>query len=122
MPERVEAAELRTKNIEELKEQLALFQLEYQKTLQEKQSRSVEHDAIRTARKNIARCNHIIHEKQLEQAVEQFKGKKFIPVELRPKLNKALRMRLTDKQRNKLTYRASLTASKTRSKIFCYTE
>lgn len=123
MVSKILAEDLRKKTMEELREQLSFAELEYQRSLQEKHSRSIEPEDLRTARKNITRCKHIIQEKRLEKLVEEFKGKRFIPKELRPKLNKNLRMKLTDKQKGRnVTRRQQPNTSKPRVRIFSYKE
>ena len=56
---------------------------------------------IRTFRKAIARLLTIIHEKNRQEAREQFKDKKHQPIDLRLKFTRAIRRRLTKKQQNK---------------------
>jgi large subunit ribosomal protein L35e len=101
MVEVVTAKELRGLNSEELKEKLGSLELELQGVLQSLHSRNEGREDKRVARKNIARCKAVIHEKRLEMLVEEYKGKKYMPKELRPKLNKSLRMRLTKEQMNR---------------------
>lgn len=116
----VPAGELRRLSAEQLASQLEEFREEHQRLLQQKHSHTVEADDIKTARKNITRCCYILREKQLEALVEEYKGKRFIPKELRPKLNKALRNELTDRQKNARVRRVRVHATKYPKKIFAF--
>merc|ERR1712136_56644 len=89
-------SELRKMTDDQLQFQLKELQNLYQK----KHSKKVEPMEIRTARKDIARIKMVQHEKKLEKLAEEFKGKKFIPKELRLKKTRAIRRSLTDKQKN----------------------
>lgn len=116
----VSASELRNLSIEQLTTQLEEFREEHQRCLQRKHSHTVEADEIKHARKNITRCIYVLKEKQLGALVEEYKGKRFIPKELRPKLNKALRNELTDRQKCARVKRARIHASKYPKKIFAF--
>lgn len=50
---------------------------------------------IRVFRKNIARVLTIIHQNQKENLRKLYKGKKHIPIDLRPKKTRAIRRKLT---------------------------
>jgi len=94
----VSAEELRQLTEEQLLEKITLLESEYQKIRQQKHSHGAEPEEIRTARKNITRGKTVLQEKKLTRLVEEYKGKKFIPKELRPRLSKRLRMALTERQ------------------------
>lgn len=119
---KVEAAELRTLSDEELAAALKNCEEEYQRFLQQRYSHTAERADVTLARKNIARCKYVMKERQIKMAVEEFKGSKYLPKELRPKLNKALRMRLTRDQRNKKTLSQRIHKSKYPKKVFAFTE
>lgn len=57
---------------------------------------------IRIVRKSIARALTVQHEKRRTAAKEQYKGK-YVPKDLRKKLTRAMRRRLTPQQANKKT-------------------
>ncbi|ORE00183.1 RL352 [Hepatospora eriocheir] len=99
----VQASELRKMNSEELKEHVKEQLYEKQNFLQQKHSKKVQPFDIRRVRKEITRTKQIQYEKKLEEFVEQYKTSKFIPKELRRKLNKAKRLALTDEQKNKMS-------------------
>lgn len=120
MTEVVTASELRKMNSKQLDEEVEILRLEHQKLLQQKHSHSIEPSEVKIARKNITRCMHIAHEKQLEALVEEYKGKRFIPKQLRPKLNRAMRRQLTDNQKKSRVKRVRLHASKYPKKIFAF--
>merc|ERR1719192_633800 len=60
---------------------------------------------IKVVRKNIARVLTVYNQKQKQEARDAFKGKKYIPRDLRPKLTRAKRRELTEDQKNMLTAR-----------------
>ncbi|KAI5169653.1 large subunit ribosomal protein L35e [Pancytospora epiphaga] len=120
MADKICSSELRQSNTVQLKEKLEGLRMDYQALLQQKHSSSVGPDEIRTARKNIARCMQVIREKDLENLVEEYKGKRFLPKKLRPKLNKKLRSMLTKKQTNKKVRRARIHAAQFPMKIFSF--
>lgn len=118
MADSMPASDLRNMSVEQLQEQLEAFRVEHQQMLQRKHSQSVEPGEMRVARKNIARCTHILREKEMAGLVEEYRGKRFIPKELRPKLNRALRRKLTDKQKNARVRSVRIHAAKYPKKIF----
>lgn len=59
----------------------------------------------RDVRKGIARVMTISHAKQRDELRQQFKNKKYIPLDLRPKLTRAMRRRLTPREANAKTER-----------------
>ncbi|KAI5148790.1 large subunit ribosomal protein L35e [Enteropsectra breve] len=120
MSEYVPASELRSFTEEELNAKLNTLELEYQKVRQQKHSQSVQPDDIKTAKKNVARCKGIIKEKMLERLVEEYKGKKYMPKELRPKLNKAKRMALTHVQKTLKSKRQRFQAVKYKKVVYAF--
>ena len=50
---------------------------------------------IRVVRKSIARVYIVMHQKQKENLRKFYKGKKYIPLDLRPKKTRAIRKALT---------------------------
>lgn len=120
MAEKVSAEELRRYSIEQLNSELETFRNEYQRCLQQRHSHTIEPDEIKTVRKNITRCTHVLREKELAALVEQFKGRPFVPKQLRPKLNRALRMQLTKKQASARVRRVRTHAAKYPAKLFCF--
>lgn len=120
MSDKVESSELRKMSVEQLTQELEMFKREHQKMLQQKHSQSIEPEEVKMARKNITRCTQAIREKQLIALAEEYKGKKFIPKELRPRTSKALRNKLTSKQTNQKVRRARIRAAKYPQKIFAF--
>lgn len=120
MAERIPVEVLRDMPLDQLKEQLESCRLEHQKLLQQRHSHTVEPDEIRTARKNVTRCVCVIREMELQSLVEEYKGKRFLPKQLRPKLNKALRMKLTDRQKNARVRRLRVHQAKYPMKVFSF--
>lgn len=97
--------ELRKKDQEQLKKQLdelknELSQLRVAKVAGGAPAKIAK---IRIFRKAIARVLTIIHEKNKEQAREQFKNSKYQPIDLRVKQTRAIRRRLTKEQLKKKT-------------------
>lgn len=58
---------------------------------------------IRVVRKSIARALTVHNEKRRTEAKEMYKGKKYIPKDLRKKTTRAMRRKLTPQQANKKT-------------------
>merc|ERR1712039_439237 len=68
---------------------------------------------IKIVRKNIARILTVYNQKQKAEARKQYKGKKHIPLDLRPKKTRAIRRRLRPEQKFAMTQRV-----KTRTQNF----
>lgn len=64
---------------------------------------------IRGARKNIARILTVHSEMRRNAAKALYKGKKYVPKDLRKKLTRAMRRRLTPQQANKKTVKSAKT-------------
>ncbi|KAE8157093.1 ribosomal L29 protein-domain-containing protein [Aspergillus caelatus] len=79
-----------TKQLEELKQELS--QLRVQKIAGGASSKT---QRIHDVRKSIARVHTIINANQRAQLRLFYKNKKYLPLDLRPKLTRALRRRLT---------------------------
>merc|ERR1711941_168280 len=60
---------------------------------------------IKEVRKSIARVNTVIRQTQRAHIKKFYAGKKYVPVDIRPKKTRALRRRLTKTQANKKTLR-----------------
>eukprot|EP00929_Paragymnodinium_shiwhaense_P076143 TRINITY_DN3908_c0_g3_i2.p3 TRINITY_DN3908_c0_g3~~TRINITY_DN3908_c0_g3_i2.p3 ORF type:complete len:124 (+),score=55.56 TRINITY_DN3908_c0_g3_i2:81-452(+) len=60
---------------------------------------------IKVVRKNIARILTVYNQKQKAEARKQYKGKKYMPLDLRPKKTRALRRDLKVEQKTALTVR-----------------
>ncbi len=116
----VSAEELRSKSIEELKSELSNLEKTYLTMRQQQHSKDAEREDIREAKKNVARCKTVMREKKLRALVDQYKGEKVLPKFLRPKLTKALRMKLTFSQENRKTRSQSIHAKKYPRKIFSF--
>lgn len=58
---------------------------------------------IRPVRKAIARVLTIIHANQRNELKKFYKGKKFVPLDIRPKQTRAIRRKLTKSEMNKKT-------------------
>jgi len=120
MVEKVSADELRKYSVGQLTSELEAFRADYQRCIQQRHSQSIEPEEVRMARKNITRCTHILREKELIGLVEEYKGRRFIPKQLRPKLNRALRRKLTNKQANAKVRRVRIRESKYPPQIFSF--
>ncbi|KAI9700193.1 MAG: 60S ribosomal protein L35 [Bogoriella megaspora] len=109
---RVKAAQLWGKNKEELKSELErlkgnLVTLRTQKIAGGASSKL---NQIHDVRKSIARVLTVINANQRHQLRIFYKGKKYIPLDLRPKQTRAIRRRLTKEEASKVT-------EKTRKKL-----
>lgn len=61
---------------------------------------------IKQVRKNIAKVLTVLSEKRIDATRTEFKKKRYTPVDLRQKKNRAFRRRLSKFERTKLTVRA----------------
>lgn len=107
---KVKAAQLWGKNKEDLTKQLGELKTELgQLRIQKVTSSGAKLQKIGDLRKSIARVLTIINAKQRQQLRLFYKGKKYAPLDLRPKQTRAIRRRLskhdaeriTEKQRKK---------------------
>lgn len=116
----VSALELRGKSIEELRNELADLEKTYLSMRQQEHSKTLEKEDLREAKKNIARCKTVLREAKLKQLVEQYKGEKNLPKQLRPKLTKAKRMALTSAQKNRKTKSQRVHLKKYPMRVFSF--
>nr|ABO47869.1 ribosomal protein L35 [Alexandrium fundyense] len=98
---RVKAYELRTKTSKELLKELdemkaELAQLRVAKVAGGAASKLAK---IKIVRKSIARILTVYNQKQEAEARKQWKGKKYVPLDLRPKKTRAIRRRLKPEQK-----------------------
>merc|ERR1712060_779898 len=99
---KVKCSVLRTKKKEELTKQLEELKTE----LGELRVATVTGGAasklskIRVVRKSIARVYIVMHQKQKENLRKLYRGKKYKPLDLRPKKTRAIRKALTPHERN----------------------
>ncbi|KAI3630505.1 hypothetical protein MIR68_011940 [Amoeboaphelidium protococcarum] len=105
MSEKLKAYELRSKTKEELMKQLEDLKREINTLRVQKASsnNNQKSTAISVVRKNIARVLTVITQKQREALKEEYKGKKYLPLDMRFKKTRALRRALTKEQLNKKT-------------------
>ncbi|KII95207.1 hypothetical protein PLICRDRAFT_693459 [Plicaturopsis crispa FD-325 SS-3] len=97
MPGKVKAYELQSKSKNDLGKQLVelkgeLLALRVQKIAGGSASKLTK---INTVRKSIARVLTVINQKTRQSTREFYKGKKYLPLDLRPKKTRAIRRRLT---------------------------
>ncbi len=99
--------ELRKSSVEDLTKQLSEVrqELSQQRIRSTASNRSKDSNKIRESRKNVARVLTVMNQKRKAEARETFKNKKHIPLDLRPRLSRALRRKLTPAQAGKLTLR-----------------
>ncbi|KAL7066714.1 putative 60S ribosomal protein L35 [Cryptosporidium serpentis] len=94
-------AELMTKIVELKKELASLRVIQSTGTAPNKLSR------ISIVRKGIARILTVLSQKSKKALREQYANRKYVPLDLRPKLTRAKRRALTATQANRLTVKAS---------------
>merc|ERR1712032_847716 len=104
---RVKAWELRSKTSKELLKELddmkiELGQLRVAKVAGGAASKLAK---IKIVRKSIARILTVYHQKQKAEARKQYKGKKYVPLDLRPKKTRAIRRALSVNQKTAKTAR-----------------
>ncbi|KAK3056295.1 60S ribosomal protein L35, L29 [Extremus antarcticus] len=102
---KVKAAQLWGKNKDDLKKQLddlktELVQLRTQKIAGGASSKLTR---IHDVRKSIARVLTVINTTQRQQLRIFYKGKKYIPLDLRPKQTRAMRRRLTKEESSRVS-------------------
>ncbi|KZS91221.1 60S ribosomal protein L35 [Sistotremastrum niveocremeum HHB9708] len=105
MPGKVKAYELQSKSKTDLAKQLAelkqeLLTLRVQKIAGGSASKLTK---INTVRKSIARVLTVTNQKARQNLREFYKGKKYLPLDLRPKKTRAIRRRLTPHERSRKT-------------------
>eukprot|EP00929_Paragymnodinium_shiwhaense_P033486 TRINITY_DN1837_c0_g7_i1.p2 TRINITY_DN1837_c0_g7~~TRINITY_DN1837_c0_g7_i1.p2 ORF type:complete len:124 (+),score=46.15 TRINITY_DN1837_c0_g7_i1:102-473(+) len=104
---RVKAFELRSKTSKELMKDLdemkgELAQLRVAKVAGGAASKLAK---IKIVRKSIARILTVYNQKQKAEARKEYKGKKYMPLDLRPKKTRAIRRDLKVEQKTALTVR-----------------
>ena len=94
---RIKCSELRQKKKEELSKQLEDLKTELGSLRVAKVTGGAASklSKIRVVRKSIARVYIVMHQKQKENLRKFYKGKKYIPLDLRPKKTRAIRKALT---------------------------
>ena len=94
---RIKFSELRTKKREELTKQLEDLKTEFGSLRVAKVTGGAASklSKICVVRKSIARVYIVMHQKQKENLRKFYKGKKYIPLDLRPKKTRAIRKALT---------------------------
>merc|ERR1712113_937005 len=99
---RVKCSELRTKKKEELTKQLDDLKTELGSLRVAKVTGGAASklSKIRVVRKSIARVYIVIHQKQKENLRKLYRGKKYKPLDLRPKLTRAMRKALTPHEKS----------------------
>lgn len=104
---KVRAYELRGKSQRELVKQLEDLKNELSQLRVAKVAGAVASKIAKVTevRKGIARVLTVYTQKQKEEARAAFKGKKFIPMDLRGKKTRAMRRRMTFSQSRKMTVR-----------------
>ncbi|KIJ57013.1 hypothetical protein M422DRAFT_62886 [Sphaerobolus stellatus SS14] len=105
MVAKVKAYELQSKSKNDLSKMLVeqrqeLLQLRVQKIAGGSAAKLTK---INTVRKSIARVLTIITQKQRQNLQEFYKGKKYLPLDLRHKKTRAIRRRLTPHERSLVT-------------------
>ncbi|KAL7677832.1 hypothetical protein ACOME3_004065 [Neoechinorhynchus agilis] len=106
--QRLRANDLRKKSRDELEKQLAELKQELTTVRVSKvagASGSVKVGRIRQIRKSIARVLTIMNQMQKENLIKLYQHKKYKPIDLRPRLTRALRRRLTPYEAKKKTRR-----------------
>jgi len=103
----IKAYELRNKTKAELVSKLAELKAELASLRVQKVNggNNTKLSKIQEVRKGIARINTVISQAQREQQRTLFKGKKYIPLDLRAKKTRAIRRRLTPFEASQKTVR-----------------
>jgi len=104
---KVKTYELRGKTKQELLEQLTQLKTELATLRVAKVTggAAAKLSKIRVTRKNIARVLTVINQTQAQELRKFYKGKKYVPLDLRPKVTRAMRRALTPAEKNAKTRR-----------------
>merc|ERR1712080_687263 len=104
---KIKCSDLRTKKKEELTKQLEDLKTELGslKVAKVTGGAASKLSKIRVVRKSIARVYIVMHQKQKENLRKLYKGKKYKPLDLRPKKTRAMRKALTPHEKNLKTAR-----------------
>ena len=102
------AGELRAKNDSDIVEELAaaerkLFQLRSQTAGSSRQDSKL--TELKKARREVARIKTVLMEKQREALMSKYEKKKLVPVDLRKKQERSIRLALSPKFANKMSVR-----------------
>lgn len=105
--ETVKTADLRTKTKGDLEKEAEDLRIELGqlRVAQVTAGPSSKLSKIREVRKSIARVLTVLSSQKREALKELYKGKKYVPLDLRAKKTRAIRRRLTKEQINKKTVR-----------------
>jgi large subunit ribosomal protein L35e len=108
----VKTHELRTKSKKQLEEQLVELKQELAKLrVQNAGASNVKSNRIGDVRKSIARVLTVLNQTQRDQVRQFYQDKKYLPQDLRPKLTRALRRRLSPEDAKRQTLKAKKRAS-----------
>merc|ERR1712045_86480 len=104
---KIKCSDLRTKKKEELTKQLDDLKTELGSLRVAKVTGGAASklSKIRVVRKSIARVYIVMHQKQKENLRKLYRGKKYKPLDLRPKKTRAIRKALTPREKNLKTAR-----------------
>merc|ERR1711913_101756 len=104
---KIKCSDLRTKKKEELTKQLDDLKTELGSLRVAKVTGGAASklSKIRVVRKSIARVYIVMHQKQKENLRKLYRGKKYKPLDLRPKKTRAIRKALTPHEKNLKTAR-----------------
>jgi len=110
---KLKAYELRTKGKSELQAQLKELKQELGALRVAKVTGGAPNklSKIKVVRKSVARVLTVISQSQRSALREAYKGKKYLPMDLRTKKTRAIRRRLTPYQKNKQTQKAQKKAA-----------
>jgi len=99
---KVKTYELRGKSKQELLDQLTQLKTELSTLRVAKVTggAAAKLSKIRVTRKNIARVLTVINQTQSQELRKFYSGKKYVPLDLRPKLTRAMRRALTPAEKN----------------------
>jgi ribosomal protein L29 len=113
--------DLRKLDIEELEKRIREMKKEKLLLRQQKNSGDAKPEDLMTASKNYAKLLHVRREKIILETYKDVPIDK-LPKKLRPRRNKALRQRISDRLLNRKTYKQKKRAAGYRKIIFAYKE
>lgn len=119
---KVEMSTLTPLTSDQLVSKLTVLKTELFTIRQQKNLGTLKGKEISTARKNVARCLTALREKRLEEAIEKYKKARILPKDMRKKLTKKLRMKLTKNQARSQVWRVQCREMKYKKKYYSYSE
>lgn len=116
------AESYRALTIEDLLVKIKDLKTELLTLRQQKNLGTLKGNEIKHARKNVARAMTVLTEKRTDEAIEKYKDAKILPKDMRQRLTRSMRLKLTKKQENKKVWKVRVREMKYPKVYFSYVE